>query len=157
MSKRRINVRAIVWRDGKLLAVKHKNKDGSETEYWAIPGGGLDPQEGMQEGVAREVFEEIGVKAVVGKLLFTQQFMSRRRDYEEELEFFFQVEDSKYFDSIDLAATSHGLDEIAEVAFIDPKAEYILPSFLSEVDIQSYIDAEYTAGIFNNLNPSVLH
>ena len=45
MEKRRVNVRGIIWRDGKLLAVKHKNNDGSEADYWAVPGGGLDPHE----------------------------------------------------------------------------------------------------------------
>ena len=31
MDKRRVNVRAIIWRDGKLLAAKQKNTDGSES------------------------------------------------------------------------------------------------------------------------------
>ena len=139
MEKRRINVRAIVWRDGKLLGVRHKDDDGTPNEYWAVPGGGLDPLESLRDGVKREVFEELGVRAEVGSLLATQQFHSKRTDFDEELEFFFAVNDSADFDTIDLSKTSHGLEELSEVAFIDPKAVAIKPELLATLDIAAVI------------------
>lgn len=152
MGERRINARAIVWRDGKLLAVKHKSvEDGSESPYWAVPGGGLDFGESLQDGVKREVFEELGVHAAVGKLLFVQQLPSTREGYTEELEFFFQVEDSPQFDTIDLTATSHGAIELATVAFVDPKAVDILPRLLGEQDIAAQIAADPPVYIFSRL------
>lgn len=33
MEKRRVNVRAIIWRDGKILAAKHKDEDGVVSDY----------------------------------------------------------------------------------------------------------------------------
>ena len=135
MEKRRINVRAIVWRDGDILAVKHKNDDGTPTDHWALPGGGLDPMESLQDAVEREIFEELGIRAKAGSLMCVQQFNSQRRNFEEELELFFRVEDSPDFDSIDLSATSHGVAELADVAFVDPKKVFILPELLSEVDL----------------------
>ena len=48
---RRVNVRAIIWKDGKLLAVKHKTSPGEESPYWAVPGGGLDPMESIEDGL----------------------------------------------------------------------------------------------------------
>ena len=39
---RRINVRAIIYREGKILAVKHRRGDQA-APYYAVPGGGLDP------------------------------------------------------------------------------------------------------------------
>ena len=151
MDKRRINVRAIVWRDGKILAVKHINSDGSEAEYWAVPGGGLDPLEDLRSGVVREVFEETGVKATVGRLLFMQQFHSKREGFDEELELFFHVEDNPAFDTVDLAATSHGLDEISRVEFVDPKQVDIKPERLSELDIEAIIGHDCPVEISNEL------
>ena len=65
---RRINVRAIIYKDGKLLAVKHKHGDNI-SHYYAVPGGGLDPQESLIDGLARELHEETGIDAVIGNLL----------------------------------------------------------------------------------------
>lgn len=152
MSKRRINVRAIIMRDNKILAVKHKEADGSETEYWAIPGGGLDPLESLQDGVRREVHEELGIHIEeVGKLLFTQQYRTRRENFDEELEFFFSIAHTDAFDEIDLAKTTHGLEEIARVEFVDPRMVFILPKFLSELDLAQYVNEEKTPYIFTDL------
>lgn len=148
MEKRRINVRAIVWRDGKLLAVKH-NDHGAESKVWFVPGGGLDPHESLQDGVRREIMEETGVKAHVGKLLFIQQFESRRADFKEELEFFFHVENHEDFTDINLANTSHGLAEIARIEFIDPTEVDILPKMLGELPIADYIATDKPVHVAN--------
>ncbi len=136
---RRINVRALVWRDGKVLAVKHKNEDGSATDHWALPGGGLDPMESLVGAVQREVREELGVESIVGELVAVQQFRSKRDDFDEELEVFFNVKDSSAFSSINLNETTHGADEIAEVAFVDPRVEPILPDLLRTMDIDAVL------------------
>ncbi|MGB4768588.1 MAG: NUDIX hydrolase [Candidatus Saccharimonas sp.] len=151
MDKRRVNVRAIVWRDGKVLAVKHREGDG-EAQFWCIPGGGLDPHESLVDGVAREMLEETGVEVNVGKLLFIQQFESRRSGFDEELELFFHVEDTTAFDMIDLATTSHGTEEIAEIAFVDQREVKILPTFLSTIDIESYIETNKSVYLNDSFN-----
>lgn len=138
MEARRVNVRGIIWQDGKLLAVKHKTSTG-EADYWAIPGGGLDPLESLEAGVERELVEETGVDAQVGRLLFVQQFSSRRDGRREELELFFHIENPEDFGLIDLTTTSHGQAEIARIAFIDPKKERVLPAFLSEIAVGDYV------------------
>lgn len=151
-NKRRVNVRAIIVRGNKILALRHKDEDGVENEYWGTPGGGLDPFESLQEGVKREVMEELGIDAKVGKLLFMQQFPSGRSGFDEELEFFFLVEDSPEYDTIDLSKTSHGALELAGYAFVDPKEVYIKPDFLSEIDIADYVQNERTPYLFNDLH-----
>ena len=151
MEKRRINVRAIIWREGKLLGVLHKDDEGNPSPYWAVSGGGLDPGETLQEGVRREVMEELGIEATVGELLFIQQFPSSRKGFDEELEFFFHIHDTPLFDTIDLASTSHGNDELSCVEFIDPKNAPILPSFLSELDTEAYIRGEHPVYISSEL------
>lgn len=151
MEKRRINVRAVIWRDGKILAVKHRNEDGTPTDHWALPGGGLDPMESLADAVAREVLEELGVVANVGRLIAGQQFTSNRTDFDEELELFFQVDYSSEFESIDLTNTSHGVDELAGVAFIDPKKEFVLPEFLQVLDVAGVIDGNAPVVVENYL------
>ena len=151
MQQRRVNVRGIIWNDGKLLAVKHKNDDGSEVDYWAVPGGGLDPHESLIAGVARELREETAVPARVGKLLFVQQFSSRRRDHSEELEFFFYIQNPHDFTNVDLSTTSHGKEEIARIEFIDPKQALVYPRFLSTIDIASYITRDQPVYLFDEL------
>lgn len=139
MEKRRINVRAIVWYDGKLLAVKHKKKDGTASSYWATPGGGLDPFESLTDGLLRELMEETGVTAVIGNLLFINQFPSDRAGRDEELDFFYHVKNGKDFIDIDLAKTTHGEKELYCIEFVNPKEEHILPAFLQTVDIEKTI------------------
>lgn len=35
--ERRIATRGIIEKDGKILAVKHKDSEGNEADFWAIP------------------------------------------------------------------------------------------------------------------------
>lgn len=51
-------VQAIVIRDRKILMAKHRL---TETEYWCLPGGGLEGGETREEGVWRELMEEAKV------------------------------------------------------------------------------------------------
>ena len=140
MEKRRIGVRAIIYNDGKILAVKHKSKDGTPKDWWAIPGGGLDPGESLEDGLKREMEEELGVKVEPGRLLCVQQFISGRADCDEELELFFLVDNSDAFAAVDFTNTTHGLDELAACEFIDPTKATMKPGFLSEIDLKAYVE-----------------
>jgi ADP-ribose pyrophosphatase YjhB (NUDIX family) len=130
---RRISVRGIVLHDGKLLCCKLKPYKGSLTSegpkpYWCLPGGGLDPEEALLDGMRREMVEETGIEPSVGNLLYIQQFTFRGVEY---LEFFFHITNAKDYLHIDLSQTSHGEAEIEAIDFIDPTKEYVLPLFLS--------------------------
>lgn len=151
MYERRINVRAIIMRGEKILAVRNKRDDGTARAYWATPGGGLDPGETLEAGLKREIMEELGVEAVVKQLLFIQQFPSGRKDADEELEFFFLVEDSPAYDSVDLTSTTHGTAELAQVDFIDPSVVILKPVFLSEIDIVTHVGEDRPVYVSNRL------
>lgn len=49
--------RAVIIKDGRLLLIKRVKP---EEVYWVFPGGGLLPEEGPEDGLAREVLEETG-------------------------------------------------------------------------------------------------
>lgn len=125
----RISVRAIALLNGKLLAVRHKNSPDDTLGYhwWALPGGKLEPGEAVEDALKREITEETGITPIIGKLLYVHQF---DHNTEESLEFFFHITNSADFANINLSSTTHGYKELAEIAFIDPKAVEIYPLFL---------------------------
>ncbi len=116
--------------DGKLLAVRQKHYSGKAVnvaDNWCLPGGGLEDGEGLIDGVEREMVEETGIKPTIGNLLYIQQFTSKGVDF---LEFFFHAVNGEDYLEVDLSKTTHGLIEIAEVAFVDPATTPLLPKFL---------------------------
>lgn len=133
---RRIAVRGIIYKNGKLFAQKHID-GGSESDFWSTPGGGLDDGESLHEGLHRELVEETGIVPEIGRLLYIQQYAEGDREF---LEFFYHVTNVDDYDvEIDLASTSHGHIEIAQYGFIDPKTEVILPEFLQTTAIEQDI------------------
>ena len=124
---RRVCVRAIIEKDGRIFCVRQKHHDGSINDFWCTPGGGLEPSESLYDGLSRELVEELGVKPEIGELLTIQQFSDGKN---ELLEFFFKVLNSDDYLSIDLLKTSHGELELVEYGFVDPKTTHILPDFI---------------------------
>lgn len=65
----RVNARAIVIHDGKILL----NEFGHGL-YYNLPGGGVEAGELVKEAVIREVMEETGIAVDVGKLLYVLEY-----------------------------------------------------------------------------------
>jgi 8-oxo-dGTP pyrophosphatase MutT (NUDIX family) len=149
MIDRRITVRGIIFKDSKLLAQQlTPSFEGIERNFWCTPGGGLDENESLHQGLNREMIEETGITPQIGKLLFVQQFYDNKR---ENLEFFFHIENADDYKTIDLANTSHGLLEIKKVEFINPTDHELLPDFLQTINIQDYINDNKPVFISNKL------
>jgi ADP-ribose pyrophosphatase YjhB (NUDIX family) len=141
-----------MYRDGKILASKQRDDDGNEAENWATFGGGLDAQESLTDGLYREMIEETGIAPKIGKLLFVQQFTDPNNPEKESLEFFFLIENTADYESIDLSVTTHGATEIARLDFIDPTRHNILPAFLQTINIQDYVENDRPVFVYNNLS-----
>ena len=60
---RRVGVVAFIERDGSLLLERR-----ADFGTWGIPGGALDEDETVEEGIAREVGEETGLDVVATEL-----------------------------------------------------------------------------------------
>lgn len=133
-----------------MLGVRLKKYKGKATDdgldYWCTPGGGVDIGEPLIPALERELIEETGVKPTVGNLLYIQQF---EHDNWEHLEFFFHITNTDDYEHINLEATTHGAIEIAEIDFIDPAINTVLPVFLTREDLASDASAGLTR-IFNN-------
>lgn len=136
---RRVTVRGIIIKDGKLFAQRLNKKDGGVNDYWCTPGGGLDDGESLLDGLTREIIEETGVAPVIGRLLFVQQYADDKREY---LEFFFEITNADDYEQIDLHSTSHGAAEVAEYGFIDVAKERILPESLQKVNLDTLLNDE---------------
>src|SRR4051794_6299629 len=79
MSDRR-RVAAVIVRVGRVLMVRERNRgptgrhDG--TEFWTLPGGGIEPGETPEDAVRREVWEETGLRAGATRPLFDFAYSS---------------------------------------------------------------------------------
>ncbi len=60
----KVDVRGVVFRDGKILLVRERSDGG-----WTLPGGWADPGQSPSESVVREIFEESGYETQARRLL----------------------------------------------------------------------------------------
>ena len=142
---RSVRARGIIYQDGKLFAQRLKKGDG-EADYWCTPGGGLEIGEGILGGLHREMIEETGVAPEIGRLLFIQQFW---HGDEEQFELFFHIKNAADYETIDLAATTHGELEVARYGFVDPKTEHILPAKIKELDFGTLLSTDQSVQLFD--------
>ena len=69
---KRVSGRAIIIENDEVyLMFRRRIKDGVTTEYYAIPGGGKEENETIEECVAREIKEEFNLDVEVKELLGT--------------------------------------------------------------------------------------
>src|ERR1019366_7202176 len=82
-------VAALIVRDSKLL-VCQRRRDDSHGLQWEFPGGKVEPGESLVQALARELREELGIDATIGKEIYR----ARHRYQESQTEFvliFFQA------------------------------------------------------------------
>ena len=149
MNTRRVAVRGIIFKDGKLLCQRLKAYRRNDRDFWCTPGGGLDIGEQLEVGLRREMIEETGIDPKIGRLLFVQQFSEDGE--KEQMEFFFLIENPEDYGSIDLTTTTHGDIEIEHVEFVDPAASVVLPAFLQTIDLKKYVETVQPVAIFDEL------
>jgi 8-oxo-dGTP diphosphatase len=82
----RIRVVAAVVRRGDVLLVTRRPDRPGRPGQWEFPGGKVEPGEGEEEALRRELREELGCDARVGELLL--RHTHRYPDLEVELAFY---------------------------------------------------------------------
>lgn len=62
----RPGAKAFIVHEGKILIVREKVRtNGNEIILHDVPGGGIEANENLHEGLHREVFEEVGLKVTI--------------------------------------------------------------------------------------------
>jgi ADP-ribose pyrophosphatase YjhB (NUDIX family) len=69
----RIRVCALCWKENLLLMVNHKGLYSHN--FWAPPGGGIEPGQLAAEALEREVLEETGLKISVNNLMAVCEYV----------------------------------------------------------------------------------
>lgn len=108
-----VRTRAVITQEDKLLVVKHSE----DVDFYALPGGHVEFGEDIKESFEREIIEEFGIKPEIGKLLFIHNFIEERKG-EQNIEFFFEVKNSKDFLDISKLGGTHK-HELVEICWFD--------------------------------------
>ena len=80
-------VAALILRDSKIL-VCQRHRDDTRALQWEFPGGKVEPGETPQQALTRELREELGIEATIGRELFRTRHRYRELRSELELIFF---------------------------------------------------------------------
>lgn len=128
----RIAARAVLIHDARLLLV---NAYPAETsDLWCAPGGGAEMHFGLPENLAREVYEETGLRIDVGAPCLVNEFHSAEHEF-HQIEVFFRctlrggelcndwcdpegvVSQRRWFSQADLARIRLKPDSLPDIAF----------------------------------------
>ena len=118
---------AVILKDGKFFIAKRK-EGGSLGGKWEFPGGKLEPDETPEEGLVREILEELDVRIQVGAFIGSHRFTNNENEY-ELLAFRADLSD----DYRSMVLSVH--DEIRWIAFEEFEDYDFAPSDLAIIDI----------------------
>jgi 8-oxo-dGTP pyrophosphatase MutT (NUDIX family) len=110
---RRVAARALVLDpDDRLLLVYFRGPNTGE-EWWATPGGGLDPGETHEDALRRELLEEAGIEAEPGPCIWTREHVFHWAEHyirQVERYYLVRVDSAEIAPQLDLAAEDvHGI------------------------------------------------
>lgn len=112
----RVEVRAVIFVDGKLV-VTDETRHG--LPHAALPGGGVERWETLQDALVREVEEETGLVVEPGRLVYVAEVVSR-----------FKVHDVNF---VFLADLKDRVDE-RPIGLVDPgSANGVRPPILDQI------------------------
>lgn len=77
----RNSVKALIWRDGKLLAVRIAPEG---KPFYVLPGGGQELAETFHDALRRECREELGAEIEIGELVLIREYIGRNHEFAAE-------------------------------------------------------------------------
>lgn len=75
--KQRISTGVLIFKDNKILLVKHVDPNNGFT-WWVPPGGGIKGEESIFQAAEREVTEETGLHAKAGRIVYIRQLIYKQ-------------------------------------------------------------------------------
>lgn len=71
-------VAAIIEKEGKILLAQ-RDHSSDHAGLWEFPGGKVEPDESQPQALARELFEELGIVATIGRFVASHQSQQSER------------------------------------------------------------------------------
>src|SRR5919205_13867 len=81
MSAIRVSAKAVIIKGGKILLLKHEDKEGG---WYALPGGGQNHSETLSDALVRECREETGADVTVGEVIFIRDYIADNHEFKDE-------------------------------------------------------------------------
>ena len=78
--------KALIVKDNKLLMIRKSKNERPNPLRWDVPGGRMDYGEEINDSLQREVYEEIGIDAKVGRPYYLGQWFVTRPPKAEGIE-----------------------------------------------------------------------
>lgn len=126
----RVRIGILVARGDSLLLVHHRKAD---SDYWLLPGGGLEGRESIEECIRREMTEETGYEARPLKLLFTSETLWPGRErHIVHMNFLAEITGGEAKKPVDERVVEHrfvGIDEFAGLTFYPNIKNEIIGAF----------------------------
>jgi ADP-ribose pyrophosphatase YjhB (NUDIX family) len=77
----RLSVKGIIVREGRLLALKCRDQEGV---WYALPGGGQQVGETLEQALRRECLEELGCEVSMGRLRLVRDYIAKNHEFAAE-------------------------------------------------------------------------
>lgn len=74
----RNSVKAVICREGSLLAIRKRDAEGA---YYILPGGGQEFGETFHDTLRRECLEEVNAEVEIGVLLFVREYIGAHHEF----------------------------------------------------------------------------
>jgi 8-oxo-dGTP diphosphatase len=118
-------VAGLIEAEGKILVCQRRRGDTFEL-MWEFPGGKLQLGETAEEGLARELREELGGEALVGKEVFRTRHRYAEMREEIELIFFSAVVEAAAVRNVVFERMEwRAVDDLAELNFLPADREFV--------------------------------
>ncbi|MFT5858597.1 MAG: 8-oxo-dGTP diphosphatase [Flavobacteriaceae bacterium] len=91
-----IRVYAIILNDQDEILLSDERRNGHS--FTKFPGGGMEWGEGMKDCLKRELEEEMGLSAIVGELLYVNDFFQKSafRDTDQLISFYYLIDEINF-------------------------------------------------------------
>ena len=81
LARPRLAVRAAILDQDRLLMVNAY--PGKKSDLWCLPGGGVEPGQSLPDNLTREVYEETGLRIIVGAPILVNEFHDPERGFHQ--------------------------------------------------------------------------